>query len=105
MRNITTTLDSRDYANELIAPMVIRKRKIADKMMFTGFVPGFAGRDVIEENIEECRRKLSLKAKKIISKMLKEDKPFPFFPTKEELIRDFDDIVSICFLKIPNNKK
>jgi len=104
MRNISATLDARDEGKDLIVPMVIRKRKINEKMMFTGFVPGFEGRDVIEENIDDCKKKLSSKTQKTVEKMLKENSPFPFFPTKEELMQDFDDVVSICFVKIPNNK-
>lgn len=105
MKIETKTLDSRDYCEKLIVPMVIRHRKIADKMVYTGFVPGFEGKDVIGENMEECKTRLFERTKKVLIEMLKNDKPFPFFPTKEELMEDYKDIVNITFTSVPNTKK
>lgn len=105
MKNISATLDSRDYVNELVVPMVIRKRKINNQIVFTGFVPGFVGKDVIDEDLESCKKKLSEKTKTKLIDMINQNSPFPFFPTKEELLEDFDDIVSITFASVPNYKK
>lgn len=105
MKNISATLDSRDYLDKLVLPMVIRYRKVNDKMVYTGFVPGFEGKDVIDENLESCKAKLFEQTKTAVKEMLAKNKPFPFFPTKEELVADFDDIVSITFVNVPNTKK
>lgn len=105
MNMIKTSVDSRDYQEEFILPMVIRKRKINNETMFTGFVPGFEENDVIESDIETCKSRLLERTKKKVSQMIKSDSPFPFFPTKEELLEDFDDIVNITFVKVPNTKR
>lgn len=105
MKITTSTLDSRDCCEKLIVPMVIRYRKIDERMLYTGFVPGFQTPDVVDENLEACKTKLFDKTRAIIIDMIQKNKPFPFFPTKEELLEDYKDIVNITFANIPNNKK
>ena len=102
---IKNSIDSRDYEGNLILPMVIRKRKIDEQVKYTGFVPGFFGKDVIEDNLDKCKQILFEKTKEKVLNMLKLNSPFPFFPKKEELLQDFDDIVNITFIKVPNTKK
>ena len=104
MIEIKTSMDSRDYVDALILPMVIRKRKINNEIKFTGFVPGFEEDDVIENDLETCKTRLLEKTKAKVADMIKSDSPFPFFPNKEELLEDFDDIVNITFVKVPNTK-
>ena len=105
MIEIKASIDSRDYMDNIILPMVIRKRKIDNEIKFTGFVPGFYEKDIIEDNLEKCKELLLERTKEKVSKMLKDDSPLPFFPTKEELMEDFNDIVHITFIKVPNTKK
>ena len=105
MKITKTSLDSRDYFEKLSLPMVIIKRKINNEFKYTGFVPGFDGEDVIEDELEKCKDALYKRTKERVVKMIKANSPFPFFPTKEELLEDFDDIVYITFTKVENYKK
>ena len=41
--------------DRILVPMAIRYRKVEDKMVYTGFIPGFDGNDVISDTLEECR--------------------------------------------------
>ena len=101
---IKNAIDSRKYNSELTLPMVIRKRKINQLTKFTGFVPGIYEQDVVEDTLEKCRELLFERTKARVKEMIKENSPFPFFPTKEEILQDFDDVVSITFVKVPTQK-
>lgn len=105
MIEFKTSIDARDYMDNIILPMVIRKRKIENEIKFTGFVPGFSAQDIIKDDLEQCKKILFERTKEKVSKMLEDNSPLPFFPTKEELMEDFNDIVHITFIKVPNTKK
>lgn len=85
---------------EICLPMVIRYRKVDGDFAYTGFIPGITTKDVIEKDFEKCKELLKEETKKIVIQYLEEKKIFPLFPTKEELLEDFDDIKSISFIKI-----
>ena len=93
--------DAMIASKELKAPLVIIKR-IDDggKITYAGFVPGFVANDIIDENIETVKTKLEKFAKERIVDMLNNKKPFPFFPTKEEILNDFENVEYVKFLKL-----
>lgn len=85
---------------EISLPMVIRYRKVNGVLTYTGFIPGMTKKDVIDSDFETCKNLLKEETKKLVLRYLEEKKIFPLFPTKEELLEDFDDIKSISFVKI-----
>ena len=97
-------LDSRNFEKGIKLPFVIRQRKIEEELVFTGFIPGLTKRDVVSKDFEECKKTLIDTYLPVIEKMIKENSPFPFFPTAEELKADFDDIYAITFISIPDKK-
>lgn len=62
---------------------------------YHGFVPGFHIKDVIYKNLNDCKKALKLYIKEEILKRIENNQPFPFFPTDEEIKRDFDNVVEI----------
>ena len=86
--------------DRILVPMAIRYRKVEDKMVYTGFIPGFDGNDVISDTLEECKTLLKKKLISQLDEYLANNKQLPFFPTKEELQNDFDDIVYIKVVEI-----
>ena len=94
------------FANSLIAskevkaPLVILKKTTDDTTKYIGFVPGLLMNNVEDSDIEIVKTKLSKHAKAFIDKMFKENTPFPFFPTKEEIMEDYPDTVYLKFIKL-----
>lgn len=98
---IQNSIDSRKISEYLMLPMVIRHRKIDNEMVYTGFIPGMTEIDIIEKDFSLCKKQLKSKTRLLVVDYIENNRNFPFFPTKEELLEDFEDIVSISFIKIP----
>ena len=76
--------------------------KISIPLVFTredgkihGFVPGIVMKDIIEDNTKDCEKNLKEHVKKFVIQTRKEQMPFPFFPTNEQIKRDFKHVVLI----------
>ncbi len=92
--------DSMQVQKELKIPMVITK-KIEDGVeVYHGFVPGLTKEDCISIEMAACKKLLREDTDKIIDSYLKNQKEFPFFPTKEEIIEDFDNVCQITFITL-----
>lgn len=87
-------------SKEVKAPLVILKKIVDNETKYIGFVPGLLMNNIESANIEDVKAKLEKQTKSFINKMLKEDKPFPFFPTKEEIIEDYPETTYLKFIKI-----
>lgn len=87
-------------SKEVKAPLVILKKTIDNTTKYIGFVPGLLMDNIENTDIETVKTKLSKCTKSYINNMLKENTPFPFFPTKEEIMEDFPDTVYLKFIKI-----
>ena len=98
---IENSIDSRKIYDYLMLPMVIRHRKIDDELVYTGFIPGMTEIDIIEKDFSLCKKQLKSKTRLLVVDYIENNKAFPFFPTKEDLMQDYEDIVSITFIKIP----
>lgn len=87
-------------SKELKAPLVIVKKIDGGNVKYCGFIPGINENDIISSNIETVKIELNKFAKEKFLDMLNSNKPFPFFPTKEEIMNNFENVEYIKFLKL-----
>lgn len=87
-------------SKEVKAPLVILKKTVDAKIKYIGFVPGLLMDNIENIDIETVKTKLSKQAKSHMNNMLKDNSPFPFFPTKEEILEEYPDTVYLRFIKI-----
>ena len=76
--------------------------KVSIPLVFTlegseyhGFVPGIVMKDIVSSNLEECQNLLVAFIKKTVKSMIDNKQPFPFFPTNEEIKKDYVKTVLI----------
>ena len=87
--------------DEVVVPLVVNTRKDKDgKLTYHGFVPGIMVEDVVDTDLETVKSALDTKIKKVIGNMINDNIPFPFFPDKDQIIKDYKDVVFIKLLKI-----
>ena len=94
------TPDALVVQGNLNIPLVITKVIEDDVELYHGFVPGFTKEDCVSPDLDSCKRRLKEAAEKLIDQYLQEGKEFPFFPTKDEIIEDFEGVCNIRFIKI-----
>ena len=94
--------DSLAISGEIKMPLVVVR---ADTSKYNGFIPGLTAEDVIETNLNNCKQKLNTLAKEIVTAMAQNNVEFPFFPTKKEIMQDFENVVDISFITIKSNKR
>ena len=87
-------------SKEVKAPLVILKKMEDNTVKYIGFVPGLIMNNVEGSDIELVKTNLTKQTKNFINKMLKDNTPFPFFPTKEEILQDYPDTAYLKFIKI-----
>ena len=100
MKNGFGAVDSLAISDEINIPLVIIYNKKLDKKTYHGFVPGLTKNDVVDENVELCKNKLKEVAKEIIVKHKKNNLPFPYFPSKDEILQDFQNVCYLSFIKL-----
>ncbi len=88
--------DARDLYEQINVPMVITEHKNRNRVVYAGFVPGLTKKDVLTTDYEECKAEIH----KLTLELIKQVDVMPFFPTKEEILEDFDDVKAIMFLQI-----
>ena len=87
--------------NEVKVPLVVyRKQENDGSIMYHGFVPGIMKEDVIDPNLEVVKQKLNSSARETIQEMLDNNSPMPFFPGKETIATDYENVVYIKFIKL-----
>ena len=92
--------DSMQVEKELKLPLVVTKVAENGVYVYHGFVPGFTKEDCRATTQESCVKMLKGEVDKLIDYYLKNNMAFPFFPTKEEVIADFDNVCHITMIKI-----
>lgn len=97
------TVDALKELGSLSVPMVIIKED--NISTYKGFIPGFVMKNVINETLDGCKADLKKYLKQKLVTMAKNNLPFPFFPTKEEILKDFDNVVSVEFIKISSSSR
>ena len=53
----------------------------------------------------ECKTKLKEYLVKKLKIMKQNDEPFPFFPTKEEIMKDYDNVEIVEFIKVTSKDR
>ena len=98
-------IDTLTESGELLVPLVIFSRIKNSQEEFVGFIPALTKKDIVCLTKEECKTKLKQTAKQILSNMAKENKPFPFFPTKAEILEEHKNTKEIVYIKIKSEKR
>ena len=98
--------DAMNENGEINIPLVILKSERENSLLpYVGFIPGFFMKNINSATIEDCKFKLKEYLVQKIKILIKNDEPFPFFPTKEEIIKEYENIASIDYIKIKSGKK
>ena len=85
------TIASGDVDGKISIPLVITK----ENGEYHGFVPGIVMNDIVCKDILECQNKLKEFVKNYVLEARKNNSPYPFFPTNEEIKADFGKVVMI----------
>lgn len=96
--------DAFSETNELKMPLVIIYKKEDGLTEFHGFVPGITNRNCVSKTKEACKAELTTLAKTLVAEYVKNKRPFPFFPTKTEIMKDFENVVDVSFIKLTKSK-
>lgn len=101
------TTDMFTFESILTEPKNTENTKISIPLVFTkensqfhGFVPGIVMQDVIENDLELCKTNLLQQIKIILKNRISNKLPFPFFPTNEDIKKDFKNVVLIKRISI-----
>ena len=95
--------DSLSINEEIKMPLVVIKDNT--QQQYLGFIPGINHEDIKSNSLTQCKQNLNEFAKKIIQDYAKNNNPFPFFISKEQIIEDFQNIEHISFIKIKSSKR
>ncbi|MBQ3495011.1 MAG: hypothetical protein IJA69_06300 [Clostridia bacterium] len=85
-------------------PLCIKKQKNSDGVVYVGFIPGIIMRDIQSGDLEDCKEKLLAKAKDKLREKASLSGKMPYFPTNDEIVKDFDNIVVIKRIKFTFRK-
>lgn len=105
MKIPTGQIDTLSINGEIQMPLVILLKTSLTKKEYIGFIPGLTKKDIVSSDLEECKNNLKQCAQDLVKKMATENSPFPFFPTKEEIMSDFENVCYIGFVKIKSQKR
>ena len=81
-------------------PMVFVKKVENGEKFYHGFVPGIMMKNVISKNLEECQQQLLPLIQEKLKTKIQLKGTMPYFPTNEEIIKDFDNVSCIKRFKI-----
>ena len=95
-QNKNLTIASGAVNGIISLPLVVTK----EDGKYHGFVPGIVMKDFVCDTTTECETKLKVFVKDYILEMRKTQKPYPFFPTNEEIKKDFKGVVLIKRLMV-----
>lgn len=88
--------DARDLYEIINVPMIVIEHKSGKKISYAGFVPGLTKKDVLSVDYDECKFEIQKKTLELIKKV----ETMPFFPTKEEIMEDYENVKCIMFLQV-----
>ncbi|MBE7074645.1 MAG: hypothetical protein E7376_01525 [Clostridiales bacterium] len=98
-------VDALAISGEVLIPLVILKSNQENSQNFLGFIPGFTMKTIVESSEDICKEKLK---KYLVSKLktMKElGEPFPFFPTRAEIMSEYDNVKCIEFVKVKSEQR
>ncbi|MBQ7884667.1 MAG: hypothetical protein IJ318_01045 [Clostridia bacterium] len=89
---------------EVLIPLVVLKQN-QNVESYAGFIPGFVMKNIVEESAPSCLEKLKKYLMQKLDIMTKQNQEFPFFPTRAEIMADFQNVYSIDFVKVKSAKR
>ncbi len=99
-------VDALAQTGEVSIPLVVIKNSMESaKIPYIGFIPGFLMKNINGYTIDECKTKLKEYLINKLKIMKLNEEPFPFFPTKEEILKDYDNVELVEFIKITSNDR
>ena len=91
-----TGFDFKVKKNEqLLIPLVFT----LENNKYHGFVPGFVMKDIVNDNLDECKKMLTQYVESQVMKMAETNTKFPYFPEDSEILNDFKNITCITRIK------
>ena len=107
MRNTSYgRIDALAQTGEVSIPLVIIRNTTENvSIPYIGFIPGFLMKNVNGHTVDECKTKLKEYLVKKLKMMKQNDEPFPFFPTKEEIMKDYDNVEIVEFIKVTSKDR
>ncbi len=98
-------IDALAISGELSVPLVILKNENKNVTHYIGFIPGILMKNISAETLEDCKTKLKNFLVSKLKDMVKANEPFPFFPDKEEINKEYDNIELLEFVKIKSQNR
>ena len=98
-------IDSLSVNATVLVPLVILKEQKNNVTKFRGFIPALTKKDIVSNTLESCKQQIKQTANLIINNMAKNNLPFPFFPTKQQLKTDYPNLCEIIYIKISSQKR
>ena len=89
-------------SGDILIPLVILKKA---EDTYSGFIPGFVMKNIVENTPEECFAKLKAYLTQKLKAIKENGDTFPFFPDRKEIMKDFENVYKVEFIKIVSNKK
>lgn len=85
-KNFTNSVDSAILTKGRLDIAIVIEKQDEN---FVGFVPGLIMKNIYNTSLEQCEIDTIAYTKQTIQKMSQENLPMPFFPSNEEINRDF----------------
>lgn len=89
------------YSGEVMIPLVVLQKS---ENSFAGFIPGFVMKNIVESTAEECIAKLKTYLTQKLKTIKENGDTFPFFPNRQEIMKDFENVYKIEFIKVVSSK-
>ena len=97
--------DSMAISGEVLIPIVLLKSSYKDSKNFIGFIPGFLMKNIVNEDEQLCKQKVKEYLINKLKLMKENNEVFPFFPTKEEIMKEYDNVYSVDFVKVKSDER
>lgn len=97
--------DALAISGEVSMPLVILKKINLKGVKYLGFIPGLTNKDVVCDSAQQCKDELKNIASQIVKEMAKNGTEFPFFPSKEDILKDYPNTAEIAFIRIKSQKR
>ena len=98
--------DALAETGELLIPLVFIKNICkTGNTNYIGFIPGFLMKNISAETLQECKSSLKDFLMNKLKQLKKSGEPFPFFPNKEQILKSYENVDSVEFIKIKSNSR
>lgn len=89
-------------AGEVMIPLVVLKKS---EDSYSGFIPGFVMKNVVEDTSEKCFARLKNYLIEKLKMIKQNGDTMPFFPKREEIMKDFENVFKIEFIKVTKSNQ